>query len=199
LKVIRDQCKFEAMTSKNRIRKNIKSTGSGGASSRAASRALVPCVEVAEFQIKVHPVLVSYFGHCLHKAALQMRYITDQHLQAKGLIAPQLGILVVLQSTGPLSQIELGESIGIDKATMVKLLDGLEALKLVERVAVAGDRRIKNIRMTEKGHTAVEWALSLKQEIEKRFLASLKLADQKTFRRLLRELVNCEPAADSRK
>ncbi len=44
----------------------------------------------------------------------------------QGLVSPQFGILRLLQLLGPMSQITLGQDLGIDKASMVKFIDGIE-------------------------------------------------------------------------
>lgn len=50
-----------------------------------------------------------------------------------------------------LNQKELAEELDIETPTMVRLLDGLEGQEFIERRAVAGDRRAKQIYITATG------------------------------------------------
>ena len=123
---------------------------------------------------KVHPALREYFGYCFFKAALRLRLAIIEAIEKYGLeLPPQLGILVILRSSELLNQVSLGEQLGVDKATMVRLIDGLEKLKLVERIADKGDRRSKLIRITPKGRQLSLDAQASARKAETAFLARL--------------------------
>ena len=50
-------------------------------------------------------------------------------------------MLATLQAVGPLSQQQLAKGLNVNRTVMVKLIDGLEARGLVERVRNPDDRR----------------------------------------------------------
>jgi len=50
----------------------------------------------------------------------------------------------------------LAEKVGVKRATMTGLLDGLERKGLVKRLAHSGDRRKVSIRLTETGRQALD-------------------------------------------
>lgn len=62
---------------------------------------------------------------------------------------------------------------GIDKATMVKLIDGLENERYIRRVGNKKDRRIKLIYMTPKGHQILQKSRQIINSAEERLLSSL--------------------------
>src|SRR6185437_7126454 len=84
-------------------------------------------IEAATEVGQIHPELLKYVGYCFHKAALRMRSKIDAQLSPQGIVAPQFGMLALLEIQGPMTQNELGAYMKIDKATMVRLVDGLEA------------------------------------------------------------------------
>jgi DNA-binding MarR family transcriptional regulator len=139
---------------------------------------------------KAHPILSVYFGYCLKKAAQKLRSDLNSALKERaGLIVPQYGILIILNELGPSSQIQLGEALGIDKATMVKLLDGLEQRGYVERVTSAQDRRVKSVQLTKSGTKMRALLREISKEIENRFLSPLNASEAKQIRAILPKLV----------
>lgn len=137
-----------------------------------------------------HPHLKSYVSYCLHKSAAKAREILTQELAPWGIIPPQLGMLKILAVEGALSQVNLGDEMLIDKATMVKLIDGLEEKGFIERQApTTGDRRIKMVRITTKGLKALEKMSKARQKAEDVFLKPLSAAEKAALKKILPKLV----------
>src|ERR1035437_20139 len=81
----------------------------------------------------LHQSLKKYIGYCFYKTAASMRAKVDHRFAPFGLVAPQFGMLIILREQGPITQMELGSYMAIDKATMVRMIDVLEGKKLVTR------------------------------------------------------------------
>lgn len=145
----------------------------------------------------VHPTLQAYLGYCLYKAALTHRSKLDEALSDYGLIGPQLGLLCLLHSHGTSSQGDLGDAMSIDKATMVKLLDGLESQEFVKREGNPHDRRIKDVSLTPHGKKSFEKLLKLREIVEKDFLSVLSAQEQKQLREILPKLLRVEDLGQS--
>ncbi len=77
--------------------------------------------------------------------------------------AEQVGIMILLWQRDGRTQHEMAEILEKDKASITRLLHGLEKRRLVRRVINGTDRRNKNIYLTRKG-----------REIEKKTVAILK-------------------------
>src|SRR5690606_19128701 len=107
----------------------------------------------------------------------------------QGLIPPHIGILTVLTASGPLSQIALGEELGVDKATMVKLLDTLEKDACIEREPGTRDRRIKLIRITPKGRRTQAAAIKIAHRVSESFLSPLGPHEREILRKAIPKLV----------
>lgn len=105
------------------------------------------------------------------------------------IVGPQLGIMKLLQVQGPKSQIVLGQEMYIDKASMVKFIDGLEKLKYVRRVPGAEDRRIKVVELTPKGQKDLETIAKTQRQVEDEFLSPLSKKDKELLKEILPKLL----------
>lgn len=140
-------------------------------------------------ETKVHPALIKYCGYCMKKATIRLRSLMDDELKKFNVSTGELGLLKVIQDGEKISQIQLGDQLGIDKASMVKLIDALEKQKLVERIAHPTDRRVKNIQLTKNGQKILDHCQSGKLRAEKKFFEPLTTAEEKTFRDLIQKLI----------
>ncbi len=147
-----------------------------------------PCKPIAD-AATVHPSLKAYFGYCLYKAALRLRVQMDEALSHEKLIAPQLGILGVLKDSPPLSQVALGTQMGIDKATIVKLIDDLESRKLVSRHPHPEDRRVNLVQITARGKTVFGDAIKICKKTEDHFLEHLEPSERDALRKIMPKLL----------
>jgi DNA-binding MarR family transcriptional regulator len=137
----------------------------------------------------IHPELMACFAYCFFKAGNRLKADLDESLAPFGIIPPQYGVLVLLRARGSTNQITLGEEMGIDKATMVRLIDGLEDLGAVERITAQEDRRAKWIAITQKGERLFQKADRARIELERHFLSVLKPAHQVLFRKEMPRLL----------
>lgn len=140
-------------------------------------------------ETKVHPVLRGYFGYCLFKAGARLRMLMDKALESKNLQTHHLGILKLLKTIGPTSQIDLGDALGFDKASMVKLIDHLEEMKFVTRQTDPNDRRIKNVEITAKGSAETEVCIMRKGNVEKEFFANVTDEEREFLRQVIPKLL----------
>lgn len=138
---------------------------------------------------KVHPELKSYFAYCLTKAAMRLRAAMDERLKPYNLISPQLGLLRLIEMHVSISQGELGQTMGIDKATMVKLVDNLEKSNFLVRKGCEKDRRIKYLSLTAAGKKMLLKGTKLREEIEKDFLSPLTAEERAVLEKALPKLI----------
>lgn len=137
----------------------------------------------------VHPVLQTTLGYCLSKAAMRSKAMLDEALKPYGLLTYQYAILRVLKHSGPLSQIVICNDLSIDKASMVRFLDGLENLKLISRTSSKEDRRIKNIEMTPKGFKMYETLEKIRAQVQDQFLSPLSAEERKAYAKIIPKLI----------
>jgi DNA-binding MarR family transcriptional regulator len=134
-------------------------------------------------------VVTRRLGYLLKHAQQRMAELTEAALGPLGLTGRELGVLNVLVGREPGSQQQAAQRLGIDRTTMVALLDTLEGKGLVARHPHAEDRRRNVVELTEVGHETVRKATAAAEAAEREFLASLSEADGRAFRESLHTIV----------
>ncbi len=87
----------------------------------------------------------------LHRAAQRLNTEVGAAAARHGLTLRDHIVLSALDKTRGLTQIELGQALGVDKTTMVAELDRLEKAGLIERKADPRDRRARIPALTAEG------------------------------------------------
>lgn len=134
--------------------------------------------------------LSNRLGFLLGRSHMAQRAITDAALRELGLGVKDFGALSVLVEEGPMSQQQLGERQGIDRTTMVAIVDHLERRGLVERRRNAEDRRAYSLHATAKGRRVRQRADEAERRAEDEFLAVLSLKERRQLKLLLRRLLS---------
>ena len=134
------------------------------------------------------PRLSARLTYLLKRVFVDLEELHSEHLAPVGVSGRELGVLLLLDSMGPESQQETAQRLGVDRTTMVGLLDGLEAKGLVARHADAGDRRRNVVELTDAGQTALVRAVSASDEAERQLLAELDESESTQLRTLLTRL-----------
>jgi len=78
------------------------------------------------------------------------RNLLDEKLKAAGQTQPRWRVLAWAKMMPGIKQTELADRMGISGPTLVRILDSLEGQGMIERREGAGDRRVKEIRLTDK-------------------------------------------------
>jgi len=82
----------------------------------------------------------------------RMRTVFDKIAKEKGMTLARARILRLLKKSGAgATQSALATELEIEGPTLVRLLDNLESLGWIARQAVEGDRRAKQIVLTDEG------------------------------------------------
>lgn len=97
---------------------------------------------------------LSDFATALFQLVERLRGEHEEAAAAAGITAAQAVVLTMLAE--PQSMAKLAERMGCDASNITGLVDRLEAKALVVRLAVEGDRRVKQITQTPAGKAAVE-------------------------------------------
>ena len=93
------------------------------------------------------------FSGALHNTSRAWRQAVDRRLKYLGVSqASWMTIAVAAKAREPLSQSELAESLGVEGATMVAMVDRLVKAGFVVREPSTTDRRVKRILLTQAGN-----------------------------------------------
>jgi MarR family transcriptional regulator for hemolysin len=114
------------------------------------------------------------FANALHGAARVWRQAVDRRLKYLGVSqAGWMTIAVAANAREPLSQSELADSLGVEAATMVAMVDRLVKAGLVKREPSTADRRIKRVVVTEAGYRLFDTVKTEAAAVRKELLAQL--------------------------
>ncbi|WP_033222061.1 MarR family winged helix-turn-helix transcriptional regulator [Kitasatospora phosalacinea] len=127
-------------------------------------------------------------GYLLKHAHLRYTEVSTRALAPLGTDGRELAVLAVLASDTPLSQQEAAGRLGVDRTTMVALVDALEAKSLAERLRSPTDRRKNIVRLTEQGRQLLDRAERTRLRTERDFLAALPAPDARILLSALRVL-----------
>ncbi|MFJ3304082.1 MarR family winged helix-turn-helix transcriptional regulator [Streptomyces sp. NPDC086549] len=128
-------------------------------------------------------------GYLLKHAQAGLARASAEALAPYGVDGHELAVLVVLSGDDPLSQVEVAGRLGVDRTTMVSLLDSLEDRGLVERRRSPQDRRRNIVELTPAGRDCLREGEAARRSAERRFLAPLDEETAATLVRALRSLV----------
>lgn len=133
--------------------------------------------------------LSNRLGYLLKHANQRLTELTSAALEPYHLNGRELGVLVVLDAMGPTSQQDAARRLGVDRTTMVALIDALEAKSIVVRRPFEEDRRRNVVEFTESGHEVFLQALQASDEAERQFVSPLEDAAAKLFRAQLKAVI----------
>lgn len=128
-------------------------------------------------------------GYLLKHAALKLTVLTDAALEPFGIDSKDFGALRVLAHREPTSQLQVAQTLGIDRTTMVALLDVLERKGIVTRRPDPADRRRNVAELTDQGLQTYDAAEVAHTGAEGAFLAAVSPSAADQLRRILRTLV----------
>jgi DNA-binding MarR family transcriptional regulator len=132
------------------------------------------------------PELAGRLGYLLKHAQLALAGLTATALAPSGITGRQLAILIAINGAAPLSQAEAAGRLGVDRTTMVALIDELEEAGLVRRQRDPADRRKNVVVLTETGRTTLTAATTASEAAERQFLSPLPPAQAAALRTALR-------------
>jgi DNA-binding MarR family transcriptional regulator len=135
------------------------------------------------------PELSRNLVYLLKHAHLRMAELTANALTPYGIDGRELGVLLALTGREPASQQQAAQRLGIDRTTMVALLDALEDKGLVSRHPHVEDRRRNVVELTDAGKDTLRRATEASDHAEREFLASLSPKAAEQLRNSLRTIV----------
>jgi DNA-binding MarR family transcriptional regulator len=128
-------------------------------------------------------------GHLLKKAYLQFTGLTSAALEPLGITAMEWAALLRFDEEPLLSQAALARLLGIDRTTMVALVDELEGKGLVTRRPHREDRRKNVVELTAKGRGLKKRAAALVDGCERQFLSALTDSDAQQLKSALHTVI----------
>jgi DNA-binding MarR family transcriptional regulator len=124
----------------------------------------------------------------LHRVAAGLGNVEDDVSRRHGLGIRAFLVLSTIASSPPLTQLALGQQLGLDKTAVTSVLDRLEAGGWIIRLSAPGDRRARVPEATKKGRELATTVSSEIRDAEASILAALSPDDTEHLRTLLQRL-----------
>ena len=139
-----------------------------------------------------------HVGITIGRTARTWRTKLDERLSPLGLTQARWLVLMHLSRMGGESlQKELAFVVGVEGPTLVRVLDGLERIGLVQRLGVEGDKRARLIRLTPKADSVISDIMRIGIKLRGEALAGISDQDLESFFRVLETILANLVAAPS--
>ncbi len=135
-----------------------------------------------------HGRLDGLLGYHLRKAQQAMFQSFSAALDGENISPGQLGVLLMVAANPGVNQTRVGAAMGIDRSTLVAVLDRLEARDLIERAPSPTDRRSHALMLTAEGSRYLEELMSRVEAHERDLAGDLSDRERRTLIELLRRL-----------
>ncbi len=129
----------------------------------------------------LHENLERNFGFILHDVARLLRTTYDRRVRDLGLTRSQWWVLTHLFRKDGITQSELAEMLELEKPSLGRLLDRLEAKGWVRREVDARDRRAKRDFLTGAVETPMRVMREIAAGVREDALSGLSTADRDRF------------------
>ncbi|MCK6450438.1 MAG: MarR family transcriptional regulator [Alphaproteobacteria bacterium] len=135
-----------------------------------------------------HGVLDGLLGYHLRRAQFAVFQDFAATMRGMGITPGQFGVLALIQANPGLTQSALGEAMGVDRSTVVAVIDRLESRGLVRRAPSPNDRRSYALILDDEGVRRFAAALKRVRVHERRIARRLTAAERATLVELLRRV-----------
>jgi DNA-binding MarR family transcriptional regulator len=132
--------------------------------------------------------LPDLIGYQLRMAQVMVFRDFDRELSDLGITPAIFGVLEILRRNKGLTQTRLALAIGLDRSSLVPLLDKLQKRNMVEREASLKDRRSNHLHLTPTGEQILVEAERRVMLHEKRILTRLTKSETRQLIQLLTKL-----------
>ncbi|MEU0538000.1 MarR family winged helix-turn-helix transcriptional regulator [Amycolatopsis tolypomycina] len=131
-------------------------------------------------------------GYLLKHAQLRLAELAEPLYAPLGVTGRQLALLTLFADGPAQSQQDGAARLGVDRTTMVALVDELEAKGLVRREVAPGDRRKRLVVLTAEGERVREAGAEVTRQAEALLLEPLTAEDAERLRTALHRVVRAE-------
>lgn len=128
------------------------------------------------------------FSESLFLATHSWRNELDRRLRPLGFSHSRWLLLLHLSRNDGCAHSELAQFMGIEAATLVRLVDHMEKEGLLKRCASETDRRVKHLHLSEAGKKVVEEIRSYAADLRKEVLSGLNQTEIKTALNVLNNI-----------
>ncbi len=179
-------------TAENSLDAARKTPASGAASPAAGKNAGLAGQDDAQ---ALPDMLHDSLGYAILRAKVRSYEMLYEVHGGDGISPARMTALSIIGTQPGTNQSALAEQLRITRASIVKVIDNLEALELVERRSIPGDRRSYSLVLTEKGRQELLSLYEKNRRYEMRIAEGLTAHERASLIALLdRVAVAAKPA-----
>ncbi|MFN4099243.1 MAG: MarR family winged helix-turn-helix transcriptional regulator [Pararhodobacter sp.] len=145
--------------------------------------------EPADLPLALQPALESSINFRLRMAQILAYRAFEAKTPDHGGAARYLGLLSIICQNPGQPQHRLAEAVGLQRSSLVPILDRLEGAGIVQRRAVDGDRRANAVWVTPHGEAVVADLTAQANAVEAQTLEGLTEAEAAQLRELLDRVI----------
>lgn len=131
---------------------------------------------------------LSKLAAAMHRAGHAWREAINRALTPFALSHLQWAVLELVSASPGLRQTELARQIGIEGPSLVRVLDGLESARWVERRPCSDDRRAKRLFLTEQSKTRLNEVRDVLSGLHATAIASMDAGKREKLVELIEEM-----------
>ncbi|MHA1536454.1 MAG: MarR family winged helix-turn-helix transcriptional regulator [Alphaproteobacteria bacterium] len=117
--------------------------------------------------------LADLLGYQLRKAQVAAYQNFAEVLESQDISPGQVGVLLLVRANPGVNQTRVGNALGIDRSTLVAVIDRLEERQLIARTPSPKDRRSHALMLTSAGESYLKTMLPRLREHERQIAAGL--------------------------
>lgn len=149
---------------------------------------MVPTMPPPDTKTAAFGLLPDLLGYNLRRAQVAVFLDFAAAMAGHEITPGQFGVLVLIDANAGLNQRELGEAMGVDRSTVVAVLDRLEKRGLVQRRPVPSDRRSYALHLSAEGADLLAALVPAVKAHEARIAQGLNASERATLNTLLKKL-----------
>ncbi len=134
-------------------------------------------------------VLTDLLGYHMRRADAYTFQSFGAALKDDGVSPGQLGVMLLVQATPGINQTRAGRALGVDRSTLVSIIDALEGRGLVKRTPSPTDRRSHALILTDKGAAFLIEIRPRLDAHEQEVARNLSRSERETLITLLQKIV----------
>ena len=135
-------------------------------------------------------ILPTLIGYHLRRAQISFFNDFENSMGGAQITPGQFGVITLIAANPGLTQSALARAVGIERSTMVAVIDVLESRSLVERRPSPVDGRSYALVLSSKGTNMFEQLKPMVLEHEKRVTANLDSEERSQLLRVLSKLTH---------
>lgn len=137
-----------------------------------------------------YDILPSLLGYHLRRAQIEVFNDFVKTVAAMQITPGQFGVIVLIGSNPGLTQSALARAVGIERSTMVAVIDALESRGLVVRRPSPSDRRSNALVLSDAGKELADRLKPIVQTHDARVVGALSEAEKEQLIDLLSRITN---------